>query len=475
MNEPYVQLFGRLHPLVLHVPIGLILGLAALEGLGLLRGKPAPAEARAILAWLAAASALLSAASGLVLSRQEAVAAGITLAAILQASMTHGAGFLTEPFRAAAPRQAIMTVADRPAGGAAGPVSYGRDVAPIFETRCVSCHGPARAKNGLVLHTPQGITAGGKSGPALVSGDAAASEIVRRLRLPVDDDDHMPPPSKPQTTAGEIEIVERWIASGAGFADDVEAPAASAAPLSAASARSPPAEALQALRERLVHVQPVDAASPLLWIDFAAVAPAIGDEEARVLLEPVAPFVSDLSLARTRVTDATVPLLARMRDLRLLDLSATGCTAEGLAALQELPNLEGLNLARTDLGDGAVGMIAAMPALRRVHLWRSGVTNDGVAALRRLRPELFVDAGDTSLSDAQEVVAPVVPGAGAGAGAGPAGGLPLRPVNTACPVSGNPVDPKFAIVHGARVIGFCCGECPKLFWENPAAYEGKLP
>lgn len=135
MNEPYVQLFGRLHPLVLHVPIGLILGLAALEGLGLLRGKPAPAEARAILAWLAAASALLAAASGLVLSRQEAVAAGITLAAILQASMTHGAGFLTEPFRAAAMAPAAWTVADRSDERTSGPVSYGRDVAPIFEGR----------------------------------------------------------------------------------------------------------------------------------------------------------------------------------------------------------------------------------------------------------------------------------------------------------------------------------------------------
>jgi len=52
-------------------------------------------------------------------------------------------------------------------------------------------------------------------------------------------------------------------------------------------------------------------------------------------------------------------------------------------------------------------------------------------------------------------------------------------VNATCPVSGSPVNPKYALVHtsaaGPRVIGFCCPNCPKEFWADPAKFEAKLP
>ena len=55
----------------------------------------------------------------------------------------------------------------------------------------------------------------------------------------------------------------------------------------------------------------------------------------------------------------------------------------------------------------------------------------------------------------------------------------LRPVNTTCPVSGSPVNPKYALVHTSggvtRVVGFCCPNCPKEFWADPAKFEAKLP
>jgi YHS domain-containing protein len=50
----------------------------------------------------------------------------------------------------------------------------------------------------------------------------------------------------------------------------------------------------------------------------------------------------------------------------------------------------------------------------------------------------------------------------------------LKPENALCPVSGAPVNPKYTIVYEGRVIGFCCPNCPKSFWQDPAAFLAKL-
>src|SRR6185503_6736276 len=67
-----------------------------------------------------------------------------------------------------------------------------------------------------------------------------------------------------------------------------------------------PAAALAALREKLVHVEAVSRDSHYLWVDFAAAARSIGDAEAQALLDPVREQVVDLSLARSRITDASL-------------------------------------------------------------------------------------------------------------------------------------------------------------------------
>src|ERR1035437_5553457 len=56
---------------------------------------------------------------------------------------------------------------------------------------------------------------GGKNGPALIAGKAFNSPIIQRLLLPLNDDDHMPPDSKPQPPLAEIAALQWWIDPGA--------------------------------------------------------------------------------------------------------------------------------------------------------------------------------------------------------------------------------------------------------------------
>jgi hypothetical protein len=107
---------------------------------------------------------------------------------------------------------------------AAEPVpSFSRDIKSILSNRCVRCHGPDAAARqggageGLRLDTFAGATADLGGHAAIVPGDPAASEVLRRITSQ-DPDTVMPPPeSGPPLKAGEIDVLRRWIAAGAKY------------------------------------------------------------------------------------------------------------------------------------------------------------------------------------------------------------------------------------------------------------------
>ncbi len=69
-HADWVAFLGRLHPAILHLPIGLVAGVALLEFLGLLNRKAAMRTAPASLVVAAALSAIAAAVSGVVLARE---------------------------------------------------------------------------------------------------------------------------------------------------------------------------------------------------------------------------------------------------------------------------------------------------------------------------------------------------------------------------------------------------------------------
>ena len=105
-----------------------------------------------------------------------------------------------------------------PVGGA-GP-DFNRDVRPILSNSCFKCHGPdsATREAGLRLDVREVAVGALESGrTAIVPGEPAASELVRRITSG-DPDERMPPPeSGKELTPAQIETLRTWIASGAGY------------------------------------------------------------------------------------------------------------------------------------------------------------------------------------------------------------------------------------------------------------------
>ena len=93
---------------------------------------------------------------------------------------------------------------------------------PILLLRCTVCHGPRRTEGDLDLSSREAMLRGGKSGPAIVPGNAEQSLLVQRVRA-----EEMPPRrrlvevSVKTMAPSELAVLERWIESGAAIADAV--------------------------------------------------------------------------------------------------------------------------------------------------------------------------------------------------------------------------------------------------------------
>jgi mono/diheme cytochrome c family protein len=92
----------------------------------------------------------------------------------------------------------------------AGPVSYARQVAPIFKTRCSECHsGDVSDSANLDLTTYDNIMKGSKYGTVVEAGDPDSSLLIQMV-----EDGEMPQDKDP-VPAEEIAVIRSWIAAGA--------------------------------------------------------------------------------------------------------------------------------------------------------------------------------------------------------------------------------------------------------------------
>ncbi len=102
------------------------------------------------------------------------------------------------------------TATNPPANTNTTPVSFQKDVLPIFRTYCLNCHGAGtgRPKGNVDLRTVAAIKKGG-GGPILEIGNPEKSAIYFTIL-----DGSMPPDGK-RPTRDELEIIRRWILQGA--------------------------------------------------------------------------------------------------------------------------------------------------------------------------------------------------------------------------------------------------------------------
>ena len=265
---------GRLHPLIVHFPISMLLLAAVLELFSIRNFNSSLRPGINVLVFTGAVAALLAALLGWQLSTQEettgntlqihqwsgniTAAFGLITAGLLYlilknkplrsiriyrtilffsalcvsiaghfgASLTQGDDYLssalpwTDDYRppSSSNFNATLVRNDSLVLSATQQLQLSIEVQAIFAHNCYKCHSSKKVKGELRLDQKHMALKGGEDGPVIIPGKPDESEIIRRITLPRNDEDAMP--SKGKTLQKqEIELLRYWIAMGAPWPD----------------------------------------------------------------------------------------------------------------------------------------------------------------------------------------------------------------------------------------------------------------
>jgi uncharacterized membrane protein len=422
---------GRLHPVLVHLPIGVLVAAGVLQAWvswRQRRGRASTAEAAiGPLLGLAALGAVVAATAGWLLGANGGyagdlfarhrllgfglagsalVTAGLwrlasrrsdrstrllygtalvsTLALLVAAGhagavLTRGEGYFIEhappPLRALievfAPEPAFSDI-DTPPEQA---VVYSALVQPVLESRCVACHGAERSEGGLRLDGPEGIGAGGEHGPAVVPGRPESSELWRRISLPPWHADAMPPPGRRRTTASEGAVLHWWIAEGAPFEKVL------------AEVEVAP-DVRDTIEAHLGPLPPDGPPLPPVKVEHPDPGALAAARTAGFTVKPIADGLSFV-LVHAANTDALgdaelKKLLPLAPQVVWMDLRGTEVTDAGLATVGRFPHLVRLDLSGTSVSDTGLAHLGELPHLESLNLYGTAVGDGGLAHLESL-------------------------------------------------------------------------------------------
>ena len=426
-----VRFFGRFHPVVLHLPIGIFSLIMIQELLAMFtRYKPQPTI---IPIFIGAGSAVVAVLFGFFLYigggyemgelLQDHLWGGIFFAsaAVLTlivrswplplkfstiiyrgmifgsvgmmsyashdgASITHGKDYLFEyapdPLREILGHEPKELKVVAPVKSLEEQIVYVDMVQPILNKRCVECHKESKSKGKFRMDSYELLVKGGKEGDGIVPGKAIDSNIVYRCELPEDDDEHMPPESKTPIEDHELAVIKWWIDSGA---DPVKTVAQ-----------------LDLTEEIRAAISKLDLSVDLVAGKSGSAAP-VADVPSDELLKAISALAKDFpggltfeSQVSSRLTFTAVSLRNNLNDqvfaklksvipnMVAMDLSSTAITDDSVKLLATAKDLRMIRLSETKISDAALDTLAGLKNLESINLYGTRVSDAGVEKLKSL-------------------------------------------------------------------------------------------
>ena len=244
----YWEVFGRVHPLLVHFPLALILLAAVVECFWYAAGKREhPARTASTCMWFGLVAGGLAVWAGWLLADYQDEAGELVqlhrwtgVAAIGVLALAAAAWVLrvwrgrawTAPHVSLLLVSAVLVTVSGHFGGEmawgagwvlapleqpeGGPRGSWTSVEPILVDHCEKCHGPKRQKGDVQVVPWSSLFQGEAADWAIVPGDAAASRLHTLIALPIGDDDIMPPAKQRNPLSdAQIQAIVDWIDAGA--------------------------------------------------------------------------------------------------------------------------------------------------------------------------------------------------------------------------------------------------------------------
>ncbi len=445
MNLDFI---GRFHPLLVHFPIGILALAAILEflfpkktssaqiNLVLLIGAVSSVSA-AILGWFLSLSSeydvdLLNKHkwTGIILSFLSvalwvwkykgsgfskfkiisnllfgSMLLFLVLAGHYGGTLTHGEDFLSIDNKNDSNKTA-SNVAFVPITATTNGSVYDKLITPILSEKCYNCHNPNKIKGNLKMQTYAALLKGGKTGPAIVPGDALHSELVKRTLLDLDDKKRMPPKGKKQLTSKEIALLSWWIKNGASEKISISEAIKNDTVrvfLAVSSERAEPSLGLTSIKKvdslviiklkgKLWEVSSISKGSP--YLDISAVSLSSLSNQQLNVLQEIEDNIAWLNLANTQITDQAFKFISQCKNVLKLNLANTNTSNIAVNDLKKMTKLQYLNIIGTRIDDTGLKQLCELGSLKNIYCWNSKVTPIGVENCKKKYPNVKIDNGD---------------------------------------------------------------------------------
>jgi uncharacterized membrane protein len=428
------EFIGRLHPAIVHLPIGIFVLVVLLEFAALHPKRKIWSSAIQPINVIGIIFSLLSLLTGLLLAEEgnnneddvnfhkwTAIATtllfviytlgrnkliqnriahitsllvlsiGLISTGHLGGSLTHGSDYLTiSP--AANQKEVAFTVTDINQAAV-----YKDIVQYTLDKKCVQCHGADKQKGKLRLDDSTWVLTGGKNGAIVNQQDPEQSEMLRRILLELNDEKHMPPKGKDQLTEFEQAIFKWWIVSGASFNKHV-AEMQSDEKTKTALKKFKDHYSQKAIVQKREDVSSITKEDKLALEKAGWVISAISNDDNHIraigynLEQPLKQSIEKLSIIKEQlvelklsssgIKDEDIASISSLYNIEKLWLDGNKLSDQSLEKLTTLNNLVYLNLASTLISKNGIVQLKKLPALKNIYLYATKVTVEDLTQLK---------------------------------------------------------------------------------------------
>ena len=446
-----IEFIGRLHPLIVHLPIGILLLATAFNFLSRFKKFKSIKGAGNASLLLGSLAALAACVSGLVLADQsyeahlisihKYFALATTFLSLLLlwvvnsplmfkekqyrrkvnsslyliliififvtghygGSLTHGEGYLFPESSSTIPTASARSFEINAS-------VYDQLIQPLLQEKCYQCHSSKKQKGKLRLDSKEFILKGGKDGPILNSINTQQSDILQRIHLPIEEEDHMPPSDNDQLTSSELDLITTWVEEGASFSATLHTYTDTVVILNYIQSKYSSKEnkwwpmdnvdeadpkVINQLIQSGVTVEPLSDKSNYLQLSFISLdtlSTQIWEDAQAIKEQIISARFSGILLSGSEINN-----IAQWIRIRKLFLEGSLTEHSDITPLSKLKELRYLNILNDSLLDAQLNVLLELKSLEKIYVHGSKISEAGLKKLQSGLPDCRIEFAPASL------------------------------------------------------------------------------
>jgi hypothetical protein len=293
---------------------------------------------------------------------------------------------------------------------------YERAIGPLLQQKCLSCHGPEKEKGNLLLNSPDHILKGGEHGSILIGQNNKKALLLERLFLPFADEKHMPPEGKLQLTKEELSLLSYWILAGGILEVQMN--------------ELTPSDSLFLLADHWIPSIPYSDGPPQTFPDLKAYNSNYctvnysyaGSRDIEVSfyqkkfyahenlkrLAPIQSQIVSLNMQNMPLQEEDIAFIAQCSQLQKLNLNYTQLSADQLIPLKKLTQLKSISICGLAYDENTWPAFFENAPFDEVHLWASSLNAPQIDKIRSAYPQINFTVGDNLKNYLIKITSPII-------------------------------------------------------------------